>query len=149
MIIQRTEGDIKMIKLIIGLKGSGKTKFLMDSINDAVKNSSGRVVAIERGQNLRYDVDHSVRLIDIDEYDISDFNAFYGFLAGLAAGNYDISDIFVDATFKIGGRDYDAFAKMTDKLKRLCEDYNICMTFTASCEKEDLPERVHKFIVER
>ncbi len=149
MIILRTEGDIKMIKLIIGLKGSGKTKFLMDSIDEAVKNSSGCVVAIERGQNLRFDVNHDVRLVDIDEYDISDFNAFYGFLSGLVAGNYDISDIFVDATFKIGGRDYDAFAKMTDKLKRLCNEYNINMVFAASCEKEDLPERIHKYIVER
>lgn len=138
-----------MIKLILGLKGSGKTKFLIDSIDKAVKNSGGCVIAIERGDTLRFDVDHSVRLIDIDEYDISDFNAFYGFLSGLAAGNYDISDIFVDATFKIGGRDYDAFAKMTDKLKRLGDDFNICLTFTASCEKEDLPERVHKYIVER
>ena len=52
-------------------------------------------------------------------------------------------------TFKIGGRDYDAFAKMCDKLKRLCAEYDICMTFAASCEKEDLPERIHKYIVER
>ena len=139
----------KMIKLIIGLKGSGKTKFLIDSIKEAVDGSKGCVIAIERGQTLRFDVDHSVRLIDIDEYDISDFNSFYGFLSGLLAGNYDISDIFVDATFKIGGRDYDAFAKMIDKLKRLCDDFNCDIVFTASCDTEDLPERVRKYIVER
>ena len=138
-----------MINLILGLKGSGKTKFLMDSIEEAAKNSEGCVVAIERGNNLRFDLSHSVRLIDIDEYDISDFNAFYGFLSGLVAGNYDISHIFVDATFKIGGRDYDAFTKMIDKLKRLSDEYNITMSFAASCEKEDLPERIHKYIIER
>ena len=138
-----------MIKLILGLKGSGKTKYLIDNIEEAVKTSEGCVVAIERGATLRFDVSHDVRLIDIDEYDITDFNSFYGFLSGLVAGNYDISHIFVDATFKIGGRDYDAFAKMTDKLKRLCDESNITMTFTASCEKEDLPERIHKYIVER
>ena len=140
---------ITMIKLILGLKGSGKTKYLIDSIDEAVKTSNGCVVAIERGATLRFDVSHDVRLIDIDEYDISDFNSFYGFISGLIAGNYDISHIFVDATFKIGGRDYDAFAKMTDKLKRLCDESDITMTFTASCEKEDLPERIHKFVVER
>ena len=107
------------------------------------------MVAIERGDTLRFDLSHKVRLIDIDEYDISDFNSFYGFLSGLIAGNYDISHIFVDATFKIGGRNYDAFAKMTDKLRRLCDEFNVEMTFAASCEKEDLPERVHKYIVER
>ena len=138
-----------MIKLILGLKGSGKTKFLIDSIEEAVKTTGGCVVAIERGDTLRFDLSHKVRLIDIDEYDISDFNSFYGFLSGLIAGNYDISHIFVDATFKIGGRDYDAFAKMTDKLRRLCDELNVEMTFAASCEKEDLPERVHKYIVER
>lgn len=145
----KTEERFPMIQLVLGLKGSGKTKYLIDNIQNAVNNSNGCVVAIERGENLRFDVDHAVRLIDIDEYDISDFNAFYGFLSGLIAGNYDISHIFVDATFKIGGRDYDAFAKMCDKLKRLCEEYDICMTFAASCEKEDLPERIHKYIVER
>ena len=138
-----------MIKLILGLKGSGKTKFLIDSIEAAEKTTGGCVVAIERGDTLRLDLSHKVRLIDIDEYDISDFNSFYGFLSGLIAGNYDISHIFVDATFKIGGRDYDAFAKMTDKLRRLCDEFNVEMTFAASCEKEDLPERTHKYIVER
>lgn len=138
-----------MIKLVIGLKGTGKTKYLMDSIDEAAKESNGCVVAIERGENMRFDIDHDVRLIDIDEYDISDFNAFYGFLSGLVAGNYDISNIFIDATFKIGGRDYDAFSKMIDKLKRLSEDFNVDFMFAASCEKEDLPEKMHKYVVER
>ncbi|HPW00643.1 MAG TPA: hypothetical protein PLP20_06280, partial [Oscillospiraceae bacterium] len=89
-----------MIKFILGPKGSGKTKFLLDNIAEAVKNSSGCVVAVERGQTMYYDIDHSVRLIDIDEYDISNYDSFYGFLAGLMAGNYDITDIFIDATFK-------------------------------------------------
>ena len=92
---------ITMINLILGLKGSGKTKYLIDNIDEAVKTSEGCVVAIERGATLRFDVNHDVRLIDIDEYDITDFNSFYGFLSGLIAGNYDISHIFVDATFKI------------------------------------------------
>ncbi|MBE6882143.1 MAG: hypothetical protein E7489_03980, partial [Ruminococcaceae bacterium] len=69
-----------MIKLILGLKGSGKTKYLIENIDEAVKTSNGCVVAIERGATLRFDVNHDVRLIDIDEYDISDFNSFYGFL---------------------------------------------------------------------
>lgn len=138
-----------MIKLIIGLKGSGKTKFLMDNIEAAAESSEGCVVAIERGENMRFDVNHNVRLIDIDEYDITDFNSFYGFLSGLVAGNYDISHIFVDATFKIGGRDYDAFGKMIDKLKRLSEDFNVEFSFAASCEEDDLPEKVRKYIVER
>lgn len=138
-----------MIKLILGLKGSGKTKYLIDNIEEAAKSTSGCVVAIERGETLRFDIDHKVRLIDIDEYDISDFHSFYGFLSGLIAGNYDISHIFVDATFKIGGRDYDAFAKMIDKLRRLCDEFNVEMVFAASCEKEDLPERINKYVIER
>lgn len=138
-----------MIKLILGLKGSGKTKYLIDNIEEAAKSTGGCVVAVERGETLRFDIDHKVRLIDIDEYDISDFNSFYGFLSGLIAGNYDISHIFVDATFKIGGRDYDAFAKMIDKLRRLGDEFNVEMVFAASCEKEDLPERIHKYVVER
>ncbi|HPD88203.1 MAG TPA: hypothetical protein PLU75_01815 [Oscillospiraceae bacterium] len=138
-----------MIKFILGPKGSGKTKFMLDSIAEAVKNSTGYVVAVERGQTMYYDIDHSVRLIDIDEYDISNYDSFYGFLAGLMAGNYDITDIFIDATFKIAGRDYEAFAKMIDKLIRLTDDFNTNVVFALSCEKTNLPERIHKYIIER
>ena len=95
-----------MIKLIVGNKGSGKTKRLIDMVNDAVKTSKGNVVCVEKGNTLKFDVSHQARLIDIEDYAVSGFEMFYGFFSGLFAGNYDITEVFVDATFKIGGKDF-------------------------------------------
>ncbi len=136
-----------MIKLIVGNKGSGKTKTLIKMINDAVKTSKGNVVCVEKGSTLTYDVNHQVRLIDIDTYSVNGFDAFYGFFCGLFAGNYDITEVFVDATFKIGGRDFLAFAIMIEKLSKLLEDNGATMTFTVSCDKSDLPERIQKYMI--
>ena len=88
-----------MIKLIVGQKGSGKTKTLIDMINAAAKEAKGNVVCVEKGLKMTYDISHSVRLIDIEHYDIKGFDAFYGFLAGVCAGNYDITDVFVDGLY--------------------------------------------------
>ena len=136
-----------MIKLIVGNKGSGKTKTLIKMVNEAVAASKGNVVCVEKGLKLTYDIDHKARLIDIEEYGISGFDAFYGFLAGLFAGNYDIMEVFVDATFKIGGRDYNAFAQMVEKLGRLTEANHAQIVFTVSCDPSELPESIKPFMI--
>jgi len=135
-----------MIKLIVGNKGTGKTKTLIDMANTAVKTTSGNVVCIEKGLKLTYDIDHKARLIDIEQYGISGYDAYYGFLAGLLAGNYDITEIFGDATLKIGGKDYEAFAVMVEKLAPITGE-NVTITFTVSCDKGELPEKIAKYII--
>ena len=94
-----------MVKLIIGNKGSGKTKRLIELVNGAVEKSNGNVVCIEKERLLTYDVNYRARLIETDHYKVSGYDAFYGFLCGVIAGDHDITDILVDATLKIGGRD--------------------------------------------
>lgn len=90
-----------MIKVVIGLKGTGKTKELISTVNDVVKTAKGSVICLEKGDKLRFDVDHKARLISTDEFGINDYDMFYGFLCGLAASNYDITEIFVDSITKI------------------------------------------------
>ena len=82
-----------MISMIIGNKGSGKTKRLVELVNAAVDASKGNVVCIEKGLKLTYDLTHKARLVDTDEYNISGFDTLYGFISGMCAGNYDITDI--------------------------------------------------------
>ena len=82
-----------MVKVIVGLKGSGKTKQLIDSINSAIKNESGSMVCIEKGSALTFDIDYRVRLIDASEYSIGTYTFLKGFISGLHAGNFDISHI--------------------------------------------------------
>lgn len=90
-----------MVKLIMGLKGSGKTKQLVTDINEAVKNETGSMVCIEKGIKLRYDIDIRVRLIEYQEYMMGSLAFLKGFVSGLHAGNFDISHIFIDSFYKL------------------------------------------------
>ncbi len=94
-----------MIQVIMGLKGSGKTKKLIDSIHEAVANASGDVVCIEYGKKLTYDVNYRVRLVDSQEYGISNPDMLKGFLSGLHAGNFDITNVYIDNLYKTIGSD--------------------------------------------
>ena len=94
-----------MIHVIMGLKGSGKTKKLIDSIKDAVVTAHGDVVCIEYGQKLTYDLPHKVRLVDSKEYGISNPDMLKGLLSGLHAGNYDITNVYIDNLYKTIGDD--------------------------------------------
>ncbi len=91
-----------MIKLIVGTKGTGKTKTLIEMARKAAEESKGNVVCVEKGDKLAHELPNSVRLVNSEEYDIRGFANLYGFLAGFLAGNYDITHLFVDGTFKIG-----------------------------------------------
>lgn len=131
-----------MVKLLIGEKGSGKTKKLLDAVNTALNESKGHVVCVEKDDLLRYQVSYRVRLLAAANYGISGYDAFYGFLSGLCAGDHDITDILVDATLKIGGKDFDEFAKFLEKTARLSELTETVFTFTVSTAKDNLPQSV-------
>lgn len=133
-----------MINLIPGKKGTGKTKVLVESIVKAAEKATGNVVCIERGMKLTYDIPHSVRLVDAEDYGINTFDTFYGFIAGLLAGNHDIQEVFVDGILKIGGRNYEELGEMIEKLAILCKDINV--VFTVSADPEELPTKVREFI---
>ena len=97
-----------MIQLIVGGKGSGKTKKMIDMINASAKTTPGNIVCIEKSMKLTYDIDHSARLIDVDEYGIDGYDMLYGFIAGVLAGNYDIVEVYLDGVLKLGHHDLDA-----------------------------------------
>ena len=129
-----------MVSLIIGNKGSGKTKKLISLINEAVDKSNGTVVCIEKSPLLTYEVTHKARLIETERYGVEGVDAFYGMICGIIAQDHDITEIFVDATFKIVGRDYDEFAALINKLSKVSEDTGVKFVFTVSEDKEKLPE---------
>ena len=134
-----------MIKLIVGSKGSGKTKVLIDLVNKAAETSSGSVVCIEKAMNLNFSIKPSVRLIHADEYEISGYEQCYGFITGVWAGNYDITDIFVDGILRIGNRDLDALATMVANVEKIVKD-DVSVTFTVSTDAENLPESLKAYL---
>lgn len=135
-----------MINILTGKKGSGKTKHLISLAHEAVKLSKGHVVCVEKGDTLTYDVDHKARLINIEDYNIGGFDALYGFICGLCACNYDITDILVDSTLKIGGRDFAALADFMKKIDPLSTQTGINFTFSVSADIEELPEEMLKVV---
>lgn len=134
-----------MIQLITGKKGSGKTKIIIDKINAAVKDTNGCLVCIEKGETLRRSISYKVRWCDADQFSIDSFDAFYGFVAGMLAGNYDIKEIYVDGILKIAGADFEALGRMLEKLDKLTGD-DSSVTFTVSADVSELPASVTKYV---
>ena len=132
-----------MITLIVGKKGSGKTKQLINLINAAAENAHGNVVCVEKGAKLTYDIKHSIRLIDVETYGIDGYDAFYGFITGIMAGNYDISEIYVDSILKIGGC-VCGLGDFLSKVEPLLND--IKLVLTVSADESELPDSVKKYL---
>lgn len=132
-----------MIKLFIGGKGSGKTKTLIELVNNAATSSKGSVVCIEKGDKLKLDITYKARLIDTDYYAVADAEALCGFIAGILASNADITDIFVDSALKICGNDVVAFEAMLKKLENITKDVNLVMT--ASIAVEECPDAIKAY----
>ena len=136
-----------MLSLIVGVKGTGKTKHLIDLTNKALAASSGSVVCLEKGNKLRYDIKHQVRLIDTSEYCIEDGQSLYGFVAGILASDHDITHLFIDSALKICRNDvsgFDTFLDETAKLVSQREGLDVIMT--ASIAAESVTDTMKKYI---
>lgn len=136
-----------MIRLIVGNKGSGKTKRLIDMVNEAAATSKGNVICVEKTTKLNNDLNRKVRLIDINEYDVRGYDALYGFIIGLYSANYDTTDIFIDQTLKIGGDNVIDFSQMIEHLRPIIAREGFSITFAVSCDPSVLPASLKEFII--
>ena len=136
-----------MITLLIGKKGSGKTKRLIDAIHQALKDETGSMVCIEKGHTMRFDVDHRVRLIDASEYASGSYTFLRGFLSGLHAGNFDITHIFVDNLYKIArSKDPVETENFLDWCSLFSAEKGVAFTFTIPGEPGDAPDYIARFM---
>ena len=135
-----------MIKVLIGKKGSGKTKTLIDSVNASAGSAKGDIVFISCDTKRHmYDIAHKVRMVDTEGFALNTYDEFYGFVCGLVSNNYDISNIFIDSIFKIVGKELEGLEKFFDEIERLAEQYNISFLFTLSIDAADAPDYVKKY----
>ena len=132
-----------MIKLIVGPKGAGKTKTMIDLINAAVKTTEGNIVVIEKSMKLTTDINHAARLLDVDEYGIQGADMLYGFVAGVLAGNYDITELFLDGLLKIVDHDMDAAAALLARLDAITKDVEVIVTVSSA--EDALPDSIKKY----
>jgi hypothetical protein len=131
-----------MVSLIIGNKGTGKTKRLVSMVNAAVETSKGDVVCIEKGPMLTYTINHGARLCNTASYGVDSYDKLLGFISGICAGNYDVTDIFVDSTIKIGGKDYALLSEFLCNIGSLAKKIETKFVIIVSAEQSDLSEKV-------
>ena len=135
-----------MIHVIMGLKGSGKTKKLIDGINAAVAQASGDVVCIEYGKKLTYDVTYKVRLVDSQEYGIKSCEMLKGFLSGMHAGNFDITHVFIDNLYKTIGADLKSAEEFIAWAAKFAADNNMEITVTLSEDPANVSEAMKQYL---
>ena len=135
-----------MIKLIIGKKGSVKSKTLIELVNNAINATKGAVVCIEKGDKLKFDINYQCRLIDTEEYLVSDGQSLYGFIAGILASNHDVTDIFIDSALKICQNNIESFDLFLNELDSLVKNHEINCIITSSIATEEATDTMKKYV---
>ncbi len=134
-----------MVELLIGTKGTGKTKVLLDNVNSAASTAEGNVVFISNNtsQNM-YNITSKVRMADTSDFEIGSWDAFFGFICGIISGNFDITNIFVDGTLKIV-KDLDGFEAFLAKLDDASKKFDINFELSVSVDADAAPEYIKKY----
>lgn len=137
-----------MVKIIMGLKGSGKTKRLVDMVKAAIEEENGNVVCLEKKKDLTYDIPYQARLIHASEYAFESNEFFKGFISGLQAGNYDITHVFIDNFFKIiDASDAAETEAILDWLNDFSEKQNVKFTISATADPATVSEGIRKYLI--
>ncbi len=137
-----------MVKLIMGLKGSGKTKQLVDLVRDAVNEGNGDVVCIEKERKLTYDIPYQARLIEAGAYDIGSYEFLKGLICGIHSGNYDITHVFIDNFYKlVKDRSEESLAEFIRWLDYFSDKENVQFVISISADSDSMPEIVKSHII--
>lgn len=137
-----------MVSIIMGLKGSGKTKKLVDLVRAAVNEETGDVVCIEKERKLTYDIPYQARLIEAGAYDIGNYEFLKGLICGVHAGNYDITHFFIDNFYKlVNDKSTEALAAFLAWLDKFAAEEKIDFVISVSADPEGMPEEITKFIM--
>ena len=137
-----------MVKLLMGLKGSGKTKKLVDMVCEAIENGKGDVVVIEKERKLTYDIPYQARLVDAGAYGIDTYELLKGMLCGMHAGNYDITNIFVDNFFKlVGDKSSDSLVAFVKWLEKFSETEKVDFVLSISADPAEMSEELKPYCI--
>ena len=137
-----------MVKLLMGLKGSGKTKKLVDMVCEAIENDKGDVVVIEKERKLTYDIPYKARLVDAGAYGIDNYTLLKGMLCGMHAGNYDITNVFVDNFFKlVGDKSSDSLVSFVKWLENFSENENVDFVLSISADPSEMSAELQTYCI--
>ena len=135
-----------MLKLLIGKKGTGKTKVLIDSVNAAVNEANGNVIFIsnDTGRNM-YDISSKVRMADTSEFEIDSWKEFLGFICGIISSNFDITNIYVDGVLKIVKNTMDGFEEFLKDIDEISKKFNVDIMISVSMDANEAPDYVKNY----
>ena len=136
-----------MVQLIVGNKGKGKTKFLLEKVNNDVKEAVGSVVYLDKSPKHMYELNNKVRLIDVSDYMIENTDGFLGFVSGIISQDHDLQQMYFDSFLKIAKAEAKDMASVVEKLDKISSKFGVDFVVSVSADEEDLPEAVKSNII--
>ena len=136
-----------MVQLIVGKKGKGKTKCLLDKVNTEVKNVLGSVAFLDKSTKHMYELNNKIRLIVVSEFMIENSDEFIGFVSGIISQDHDLQQMYFDSFLKISCLEGKDISQTIDKLEKLGEKFNIDFVLSLSMDESELPESVKSKVV--
>ncbi|HIX23639.1 MAG TPA: twitching motility protein PilT [Candidatus Lachnoclostridium avicola] len=136
-----------MVQIIAGEKGKGKTKYLLDKANAAIKESTGSIVYLDKSSKHMYELNNKIRLINVKEYPITSCEAFIGFICGIISQDYDLEMMFLDSFLKLASLEGEDISEVITTLENIGEKYHVTFVLSVSINKEDMPENAQKDVI--
>ena len=136
-----------MVQLIVGKKGKGKTKHLLDKVNSAVKTASGNIVYLDKNSKNMYELNNRIRLINVSDYLISDCDEFLGFISGIISQDHDLQQMYFDSFLKISHVETQDIEGVVDKLSKVSEKFGVDFILSVSVDAAALPESLKSMVI--
>ncbi len=136
-----------MIQIISGVKGKGKTKYLIQMVNDEVKGSKGNIVYLDKNNKHMYELSNKIRLINVKDYPLDNYDSFLGFVCGLISQDHDLEAMYLDSFLSISCVTEDYVGYVLTQLEKIADTFNINFVISISIDAENLPEEFKDKIV--
>ena len=137
----------RMVELIVGKKGKGKTKVLLDKVNGAVKEANGSIVYLDKSTKHMYELNNKVRLIDVSGFPIKNAYEFVGFICGILSQDHDLEQIYLDSFLKVAKLEGKDVTSTLEQLESIGTQFNVTFIISMSLDKEELPEVFHEKVI--
>lgn len=136
-----------MVELIVGKKGKGKTKVLLDRVNGAIKDANGSIVYLDKSTKHMYELNNKVRLIDVSRYPLKNADEFVGFICGIISQDHDLEQIYLDSFLKIASLEDQDVTSTLVQLDKISETFGVTVIVSMSLDKDEVPEALQDKIV--
>lgn len=136
-----------MVQLIVGNKGKGKTKYLLDKANAAIKTAEGNIVYLDKSSKHMFELNNKVRLIDVSTYPLKNSNEFIGFICGVISQDHDLQEMYLDSFLKNAKLEDQDITETLNELEAISKGFNVTFVLSISLDKENIPEAFQESII--